>query len=93
MNPDDSLILRDVGNFYFEDNDLDKALDYFTKACLIDSEDIHLILHKVKVFVELEKWDEANKCFEDIHKITGDNLEYFIQKEDIFLPKKNIKMQ
>ncbi|MCK5309498.1 MAG: tetratricopeptide repeat protein [Thermoplasmata archaeon] len=79
-DPDNAGLYNDAGDHYFENDDYDKALEYFTKSVELVSTDTVALHNKGSVQFVLEKYDDAIATFDQLIAIDGDDIDAYLTK-------------
>ncbi len=79
-DPENASLCNDAGDHYFENDDYDKALEYFTKAVELASEDTVALHNKGSVQFVLEKYDDAIATFDQLIAIDKDDIDAYLTK-------------
>lgn len=90
LNHEDSFILNSIGVCYSHNNKSEDAIKYFKKAMQC-SNDIYPRLNLAKIHVEQKNWSEAEVCFDEIEKISGQTMDYLFEKGCYYLIRNDYK--
>ena len=79
-DPENASLCNDAGDHYFENDDYDKALEYFTKAVDLSPEDTVALHNKGSVQFVLETYDDAIATFDQLIAIDKDDIDAYLTK-------------
>lgn len=79
-DPENASLCNDAGDHYFEIEDYDKALEYFTKAVELAPTDTVALHNKGSVQFVLEKYDDAIATFDQLIALDKDDIDAYLTK-------------
>jgi len=79
-DPDNSALCNEAGDHYFENDDYEKALGYFTKAVELAPGDTVALHNKGSVQFVLERYDNAIETFDQLIAIDSDDIDAYLTK-------------
>ncbi len=79
-DPENAGLCNDAGDHYFENDDYDKALEYFAKAVELAPEDTIALHNKGSVQFVLENYDDAIATFDQLIAIDKDDIDAYLTK-------------
>ena len=79
-DPENAGLCNDAGDHYFENDDYDKALEYFTKSVELAPTDTVALHNKGSVLFVLENYDDAITTFDQLIAIDSDDIDAYLTK-------------
>jgi len=70
FNPSDKIVMLKIANIYKLKGDSARALSYYDKILLVDSNSTDAYFNKGLVFAHEKKYDEAISCFEKVIELS-----------------------
>ena len=74
---------------YHKENKLDDALKCYNQAININKNDVCPVIGKAKIYIDLDDFENADKCFEIARKIDDCDMEFLIENGKYLLLKGN----
>jgi len=90
-NPSHVNALLRLGDIYFNNGDLTKARDFYTKANNIKPRSVEILLSLEKLSEKEKKWQEALRYLDNILEINDENIGALYKKRDLFEANKKWK--
>lgn len=79
-NPDNADIYMEAGDHYFENEELDKALECFSKAVELSPKDTVALHNKGSVLFVMQKYDDAVQAFDALIAIDSEDTSAYLTK-------------
>lgn len=91
LSPDDCVIISNCGDFYFNNCEYDKALDYFLRALGIDSKNANLYYKIAKCYIEKNCVNDAIVYLEKALSVNELEAEYISELARLYYKKNNFE--
>ncbi len=79
-DPDNASLYNEAGDHYFESDDYEKALGYFTKAVELAPTDTVALHNKGSVQFVLERYDDVIVTFDQLIEIDSEDIDAYLTK-------------
>ena len=90
LNPEDSVIWANKGFLYLQNGKYQKALDSYDKACQLEL-NVHNIIGKVNVYIEVDDFENAEKCLNKAGEIDDEDMEYLMAKAQLLMNQQHLE--
>ena len=91
VNPSSVSVHYNLGNFYQEKQDWNKALEYYTRALQLNADHLPSLFAVGYVHVELKMWDEAMANFSRAVKVKPDYIQAWYARGYVFEMKGDVE--
>ena len=91
FSPDDCLVISNCGNFYYNNANYDKALDYFLRVLGIDNKNAETYYKIAKCYIEKKQINDAVIYLEKAVFLNEEEPKYISELARIYYKKNNIE--